>query len=285
MEKIVYESEFFSVKDTLFCGQLFRFKLNPVLSRARGAESYDVFSADKRCLAYNDGEKAVIECEEKDADYFYNYFDLERDYSAIFKAAESFGGIIKTAAQRGKGIRILNQDVTETLFSFIVSQNNNIPRIKAIIEKLCAGAGEEKEFSGEKYFAFPTPYALSLKDEEFFKGIGLGYRAAYIKNLADGFDKTIKAEELKHLSDEELRKYLLSVYGVGRKVADCVSLFAFHRSGSFPVDTWIEKIYKEDFGGTLNDREKIACELAEKFGENSGYFQQYLFHYKRGLKK
>ena len=79
MEKIVYESEFFSVKDTLFCGQVFRFKLNPVLSKARGAESYDVFSADKRCLAYNDGEKAVIECEEKDADYFYNYFDLERD--------------------------------------------------------------------------------------------------------------------------------------------------------------------------------------------------------------
>ena len=117
MEKIVYESEFFSVKDTLFCGQVFRFRVNPVLSRARGAESYDVFSADKRCLAYNDGEKAVIECEEKDADYFYNYFDLRRDYSAIFKAAESFGGIIKTSAERGKGIRILNQERPDVIIS------------------------------------------------------------------------------------------------------------------------------------------------------------------------
>lgn len=281
MKKIVYGSEFFNIKDTLLCGQVFRFKINFKASADFGAEVYDVFSSDKRCVAYNKGEKAIVECEEKDADYFYNYFDLERDYSKILSSAFNVGGILKTAANHGKGIRILNQDPEETLFSFMVSQNNNIPRIKAIIEKLCEGAGEKKDFCGEEYFAFPTHTALSFKDKKFFTDVGLGYRAEYIKNLADNFADVFDAEKLRKLSTSDLKKSLLSVYGVGGKVANCVSLFGFHRSDSFPVDTWIEKVYREDLCGTLKARDKISQELVAKFGENSGYFQQYLFYYKR----
>ncbi len=280
MEKIVLDGEFFNAKDTLNCGQLFRF-----FSAGVKKDAYFVNSLDKRCLLYNEGKNAVIECEEVDRAYFENYFDLSRDYGAIVSAAEKEGGILSVAARLGKGIRILNQDRTETLFSFIVSQNNNIPRIKGIIERLSAGAGQKREFYGEEYYAFPTAEELAAKPLEFFKEIGLGYRADYIKRLADNFDGTFDASEFSALNTNDLKKKLTSIYGVGPKVADCASLFGFHRSDSFPVDTWIEKVYKENFNGELHDRAKIADFFVDKFGENAGYFQQYLFYYKRSLEK
>ena len=280
MQKLTYSGEYFNAKDTLLCGQVFRFF--PV-SEKDGA--YFVCSADKRCLVYNDSGLAVIECEDADAEYFKNYFDLSRDYGAIVGAANHFGGILKTAADLGKGIRILNQNRAEALFSFIVSQNNNIPRIKGIIERLCAGAGKKREFYGEEYYTFPTAEELAAKPLEFFKEIGLGYRADYIKRLADDYTSAFDEDAFAALTTFDLKKRLVAIYGVGPKVADCTSLFGFHRSDSFPVDTWIEKVYKENFGGTLTDRAKIAAYFVDTFGENSGYFQQYLFYYKRSLEK
>ena len=278
MEKLIFDGEYFNVKDTLECGQIFRF-----FSTEGGA--YFVSSGKRRCLAYNQGDKAVVECQAEDKAYFTEFFDLSRDYGKIVGAAENFGGVLAKAATLGKGVRILNQDKTETLYSFIVSQNNNIPRIKGIIERLCRGAGEKREFYGEEYYAFPDYAALAAKPAEFFTEIGLGYRADYIKRLSDCFTDTFNGEELVALNTKDLKKRLLGIYGVGPKVADCVSLFGFHRSDSFPVDTWIEKVYKENFEGTLTDRNKIAEDFVGRFGENAGYFQQYLFYYKRSLEK
>ena len=280
MEKIVFKSEYFNVTDTLLCGQLFRYF--PVNGREN---AYFVNSADKRCLIYEDGENTVIECENADRAYFENYFDLTRDYGAIVAAGAAQGGVLQTAAKLGKGIRILNQDRAEALFSFIVSQNNNIPRIKGIIERLCAGAGKKRTFYGEEYYTFPLFSELAAKSLGFFKEIGLGYRAEYIKRLADGFNETFNEKEFSALTTKDLKTRLTAIYGVGPKVADCVSLFGFHRADSFPVDTWIEKVYRENFGGTLTDRSKISDEFTTKFGENAGYFQQYLFYYKRTLEK
>ena len=280
MEKIVFDREYFNVRDTLYCGQLFRFF--PVSGREN---AYYVNSVDKRCLLYEDGKNTVIECENSDSAYFRDYFDLSHNYGEIVGAAAAQGGILKTAASLGKGIRILNQNKAETLFSFIVSQNNNIPRIKGIIERMCVGAGQKREFCGEEYYAFPTAEELSAKPLEFFKEIGLGYRAEYIKRLADGFSGIFNESAFAALKTGELKKRLTAIYGVGPKVADCVSLFGFHRSDSFPVDTWIEKVYRENFSGTLTDRVKIADFFVGKFGANSGYFQQYLFYYKRTLEK
>lgn len=280
MKKIVFSGEYFNVKDTVLCGQLFRYF--PVGNKD-GA--YFINSENKRCLAYNEGNNAVIECEDQDKEYFENYFDLSRDYAAIVSAAEIQGGVLAHAATLGKGVRILNQNRAEALFSFIVSQNNNIPRIKGIIERLCKGAGNKCSFYGEEYYSFPTFFELSAKPLEFFKEIGLGYRAEYIKRLADEFNDVFNEKEFDEFGTKDLKKRLLGIHGVGPKVADCVSLFGFHRSDSFPVDTWIEKVYRENFGGTLTDRTKIAEHFTEIFGENSGYFQQYLFYYKRSLEK
>lgn len=276
MEKIIFSDEYFNVKDTLECGQIFRFKPYE--------KGYKVFSKDKCCYAYNEGDKAYIECEDGDKDYFYHFFDLDRDYSLIFESAVNSGfEIIKKCALLGKGIRILNQDIEETVFSFIISQNNNIPNIKRAIEKLCTQIGEKKNFLNEDYYSFPTAEKMAKKPIEFFLSISLGYRAEYIRRLAVEINNGYSLNDLAKLTTVELKKSLLAIYGIGPKVADCASLFGYHRSDAFPVDVWIEKVYREDFKGTLTDRKKISLYFTNTFKENSGYFQQYLFYYKRSL--
>ena len=274
MEKLIFNSEFFSAKDTLDCGQIFRY-----IPENAG---YLVFSADKACLLTTEDDQTTALC--NDADYFKNYFDEARDYQKICESACSFGyPFLKKAAEIGKGIRILRQDTEEMLFSFIVSQNNNIPRIKGIIERLCNGLGKPHEFMGRRYHSFPKATDIAQKTPDFYKSIGLGYRAEYLPAVADALLNGFDLCEAAKLSTPDLKKELIKLKGVGPKVADCVILFGFGRGDSFPVDTWIEKIYREDFGGELTDRNKIADFFVSSFGEYAGFYQQYVFHYKRNI--
>ena len=276
MKKIVFDGKYFNIKDTLECGQVFRF-----LPYENG---YIVFSANKCAYAYNQNGFAIIECEDSDYDYFYNYFDLERDYKIIVENAKNTGvEIIVKSAELGKGIRLLNQDLFEVSVSFIISQNNNIPRIKSIIEKLCFSLGEKKSFYGKEFYTFPTPEVMKEKDENFYKSLGLGYRAEYLKSFAELVANGLDLKALFLLDTKSLKSRLLSIRGIGPKVADCISLFGYKKSDSFPVDTWIEKVYREDLGGLNTDRKKITEELVLKFKDDSGYIQQYLFHYKRNI--
>ena len=269
--KIDYDARYFSPKDVLECGQIFRFE-----EFERG---YKVFSADRACYVYTEGKKTFIECD--DGDYFYNFFDLGRDYAAINERARSFGvPLLTRGAERGAGLRLLNQDAEEMIFSFIISQNNNIPRIKGIIERICRALGEEREFMGEKYYAFPSAGAMAKEGAEFYKQLGAGYRDAYLAATSE----RIAAEGIEHLfplPTPQLKKQLLTYIGIGPKVADCISLFGFGRRECFPVDTWIEKLYREDFGGALKDRNRINAYFCELFGDDAGYMQQYLFYAKR----
>lgn len=183
MTKIITEEEFFNVKDTLECGQIFRFK--PF------EKGYLVFSKDRACYACNENGKAIIECKTDDEEYFRNFFDLSRDYSSIYsRAKKSRYDIVSRAAEAGKGIRILNQDKTETLFSFLTSQNNRIPRIKSIIERTCAARGVKNSFSGEEYYSFPLPKELFDENVGFYNGLGYGYRSDFIRSTAKDLSKT-----------------------------------------------------------------------------------------------
>ena len=277
MTKIITEEEFFNVKDTLECGQIFRFK--PF------EKGYLVFSKDMACYAYNEDVKAVIECETDDEEYFRNFFDLSRDYSSIYsRAKKSEYDIVSLAAEAGKGIRILNQDKTETLFSFLTSQNNRIPRIKSIIERTCAARGVKNSFSGEEYYSFPLPKELFDENVGFYNGLGYGYRSDFIRSTAKRLiENADELDKMTALSTKELKESLMSFKGVGPKVADCVSLFAYHKTDAFPVDTWIEKLYREDFNGAEKNRNKINEFFVNSFGEDSGYIQQYVFYYKRSI--
>ncbi len=274
MEKIIFDSEYFNIKDTLECGQVFRFRPYN--------DGYLIFSIDKCAYCYQENSQTIIECKSEDKEYFFNYFDLSRDYSLIYSnALKTNKEVLMSSAKAGKGIRILNQNPEETLFSFIISQNNNIPRIKGIIEKLCTALGEEKEFMGESYYTFPSAKTMSQKPLEFYKGLSLGYRAEYVSLLSEKLTNGFEVLSLRDKTTIDLKKSLLEIYGVGPKVADCVLLFGFHRSDSFPVDTWIDKVYRENFNGKLTNRDKISEWFLSEFKENAGYFQQYLFHYKR----
>ena len=276
MEKIVYPSEYFSARDTLGCGQLFRFK--------NSGNGFTVFSGDKACRIAEETGSTVIFCE--DVPYFTHYFDLGKDYSAVVNAAKSFGNaFLCKAAEYGKGVRILNQNREEALFSFVISQNNNIPRIKGIIERMCEGLGTRRAFGEEAYYTFPSARDIAAKRAEYYKGIGLGYRAEYLPAVADALLNGFDLDALSKLPTSEMKKELVKLKGVGPKVADCVMLFGFGRSDSFPVDTWMEKIYREDFGGNLTDRNRITAYFTELCGENAGFFQQYMFHYKRNALK
>ncbi len=276
MQKIIFQSRFFNAHDTLNCGQIFRFK--PF------REGFLVFSTDKVAYLTHEDEFTGITINDGDEKYFANFFDLDRDYFKIYESAkEEDVDILRLACEKGKGIRILNQDPVETTFSFIISQNNNIPRIKGIIEKLCKELGERKLFLGEEYFAFPTAENMSKMPESFYQSLGLGYRAKYIKSLADNIANGLNLYSFSCLETDVLKFKLQSLLGVGPKVADCVALFGYHRSDSFPVDTWIEKVYKQDFGGKENSRDKITDYFLKKFKNNAGYYQQYLFYYKREI--
>ena len=269
--KFDYDSTYFNPLHTLDCGQVFRF--------APYKDGFLVNSADKIAYVYADGVKTVVESEHPD--YFYNYFDLQRDYKAIVEAVGAFDiPLLTKSAELCKGLRILNQNREEMIYSFIISQNNNIPRIKGIISRICTSLGEKMSSPFGDYFAFPTSSALANADISVFTSAGAGYRDVYLCETS----KRICAEGIAHLEalpTKELKEKLLSYKGIGPKVADCVSLFGFRKMDSFPVDTWIEKVYREDFGGTLKDREKIAKYLLDTFKENSGYVQQYLFYGKR----
>lgn len=270
---ITLDQKFLNFNDTLNCGQVFRF--------FKKEDYFIVLSKNKCAKVYNREGKAFVETD--DEKYFENYLDLERDYQEILsKIRECNIKKVLDVSERYSGIRILRQDMEEAFFSFIVSQNNNIPRIKSTIEKLCTALGEPFTFDRETYYAFPTARAFSDADISVLRGAGLGYRAEYIKEAAQKIvDGEIDFSALSTLPTEELRKQLLKIKGIGDKVANCVTLFGFNRGDSFPVDTWIEKIYHEDFNGTLTDRTKISRYFLDLFKDNSGFVQQYLFYAKR----
>ena len=269
--KFDFDARYFNPEHTLDCGQVFRF--------SRYRDGFLSLSADKICYVHSDGVKTVVESD--DCDYFYNYFDLDRDYSEIVEKAKSYGiPLLSKSAELCRGLRILNQNSEEMIYSFIISQNNNIPRIKGIIERVCAALGERKESEFGEYRAFPTSAALAAADTEFYRAAGAGYRDEYLSAVS----RRIAAEGicgLERLTAAPLKAQLLTYKGIGPKVADCIALFGFGKTDSFPVDTWVEKIYREDFKGGLKDRKKIAEYFVGEFGEYSGFIQQYLFYGKR----
>jgi len=260
----IFNSPDFDIKHILECGQVFRFKSTDF--------GYRLYSKDHKADIYCQKDGTKIVCKNKK--YFINYFDLDTNYDIIKSQLNKQN--LSEEIKFGAGIRILNQDQIETIISFIISANNNIPRIKNTIEKLCEGAGD----SCGDYYAFPTLQQLSKMDASFFRSIGCGYRSEY---LVDTIQKlqNFDIEKIKTLNSSDARKMLIELKGVGRKVADCILLFGFHFTDVFPTDTWIVKVYEDEFGKTNLSPAKISELYAERFGDLSGFAQQYMFYAKR----
>ncbi len=265
------------IKDTSSFNPAHIFECGQVFSYEKKDDVFYSFPQDKLAIIRPADEGYFIET--KDIEFFINYLDLDRDYENVKNQLLQFP-ILKEAINFGSGIRILNQDIFETVISFIISANNNIKRIQLILNNLRKALGKSL---GQGFYAFPEYSELKQQDENFFKQMGTGYRAKYLKNVLN----QICPEQLKewaHLPTKSLREKLLGLSGVGPKVADCILLFGFKRQDVFPVDTWIYKCYNH-FYTPLNNRETIRQNLVKEFGSLSGYAQQYLFYYQRDFIK
>ena len=261
-----FDEDFFNVRDTLECGQIFRY-------RQISEDTYGVFSRDKYAeLQTCDG---VVQVYTTDKDYFWRFFDLDTDYEGKVARISAISPLMKEAAGFGKGIRILNQDLTEMIFSFIISANNNIKRIQLIIERLCNALGADTPFGK----AFPTVEAMAAAPIELYTSIGAGYRDKYLHETANML-LSYEVGSLTHLNSQQARSELLKFMGIGPKVADCILLFGLRRGDVFPVDTWLKKVYHMYFeqGHKDSDISRFFCNL---FGEDAGLCQQYLFYFQR----
>ena len=261
----VYDKVDFNPQHILECGQVFCFQ--------KVEDKYIVFPEDKYAEIIENDDCYIIKT--KDVDYFENYFDLKNDYGKIKKNLSKYN-ILKNPLKYGYGIRILNQNLFETLISFIVSANNNIKRIKLILNNLRKNLGKEIE---RGVYSFPTYEKLKECDEDFFKAMGAGYRALYLVKVLGQTSPQI-LEEKRNLNTSQLRNYLISLSGIGPKVADCILLFGYKKGDVFPVDTWINQMYNQYYKIEEN-REKIRKNLVDEFGNMSGYAQQYLFYFQR----
>ena len=213
-----------------------------------------------------------------------NYLDLDRDYGSIKKYLAEKDNIIKDAIDYGSGIRILNQEKWETLISFIISQNNNIPRIKKCIDSLAETLGEKAgEYKGRAYYSLPSPKALSQATLETLAPCRLGYRAKYLIETAKAVDEegleALEALAMPEMPSEKTAEALRRYCGVGPKVANCISLFSMGKIDSFPIDVWVKKVMNRLYGLDEGNMRAMAAFAAEKFGVYGGIAQQYLFYY------
>ncbi len=250
------------------CGQMFRF--SPM------GTGYEIFAGDKRLFVEKAGEDVkLFPCTREDfKGVWHSYLDLGRDYAAV---CEGYRGDekLKLGIEHGAGVRILNQQPFETLISFIISANNNIGRIKGIIARLCQKHGSPIEGG----YAFPTPQQLRDVPADSYAALGCGYRAPYLEKTVRAINGGFPLDVLRNLTYPDAKRELLKLAGVGPKVADCILLFSLGHSCAFPVDVWMGRIMREYMGeATLPAIQRYA---AERFGENAGIAQQYLFFYAR----
>lgn len=263
-DKIIFKkNDDFDAKSILTCGQMFRF--------FETENGFDVITGKNLAHVYEEGDNVIIES--NNPERFVDFFDLDTDYGEI-KQKLSAEPILKDAIEFGKGIRIAKGEPEEIIFQFIVSQNNNIKRIQKIIEKI----SEIGEPINEKYKAFPSAKVLAKMPEEFFKNLGAGYRDKFLMQTAKILSET-NIFEKQLLQTKELDIWLQSLPGVGPKVASCILLFGFNRTECFPVDTWIEKVYRKYFYKGEMTRPEISAFLSDKYETMSGIVQQYLFNY------
>lgn len=215
---------------------------------------------------------------------WYAYFDFGRDYVKLRKELSKIDQHLNKAANFGDGLRILKQDAFEMIISFIISANNQIPRIKRSVDLLSERCGEALgEFRGKERFAFPNIEAVANISDEDLAAIKVGFRDSYIKTTANMIlNGEVDIDKLIELDYEEAHKELMKLSGVGPKVADCILLFAFSREQAFPVDTWVIKIMNEYYmEEPQKNLKKIKAKGLEVFGNQAGFAQQYLFYYAR----
>ena len=280
---IIEDVDSFELKDIFDCGQCFRWNIQEDDSYT-GVFSNNVINVKK------ERNKIIFTgiCEKDIKSTIEFYFDLNRDYGKIKRQLSKVDDNMKKSIEYGKGIRILNQDLWETIISFIISANNNIPRIKGIIERLSEKYGEKIEWNGKNYYTFPKPEQLKDVTIQEYRNLGLGFRDVRLYETTKMIlNRKVDLEKMKENKNTlEVREQLLQLSGVGPKVADCILLFStLKRFEVFPIDVWVRRVmndlYIKNDDETKVSKRQIEKIAIEKFGNLAGLAQQYLFYWRR----
>lgn len=285
MEKYIIENQdSFDIVHIFECGQCFRWnKINNNNNEYLGVIKGAVIDVKQ------EGNKIIFSGNSKNnfQDTIRYYFDLDTNYSEYKDKLSKIDDYMKESVKFGSGIRILRQDLWECIISFIISANNNIPRIKKIIENISSKYGKKIDFNGNVYYEFPTPEELSKASVEDLRSLGTGFRDKRIFNTTRMIlEKQVDLEKLALLDNtKDMKDELLKLDGVGPKVADCILLFSLKRLDVFPIDVWVRRVMNDlyihnEIEEKVNKKE--LQKLAEnKFSNLSGIAQQYLFYWKR----
>lgn len=283
---ILKKQESFDLENIFECGQCFRWNKNEDGSYT-GVIKEGVLNIKKDIEKNQIIVKGKIFDNENIENIVNNYFDLKTNYNNIKQILSQVDIYLEESIRFGDGIRILNQDFWETIISFIISANNNIPRIKKIINNLSKEYGNVIEWNGNVYYTFPTVESLSKASIEDLRHLGLGFRDKRIyKTTQMILNKEFDIDEISKIEDTNiLRNELLKLEGVGEKVADCILLFSLHRFDVFPIDVWVRRVINELYIHN-KDEEKVKKEdikklAKEKFKNYQAMAQQYLFYWKR----
>ena len=282
-EYVLKNAKSFELKDIFDCGQCFRWNEEQDGSYT-GVFKGNVLNVKK--IGKDVYFKGI--CNGNIKDVVEDYFDLNRDYEKIKQTLAKIDKNMETSVNYGSGIRILNQDLWETIISFIISANNNIPRIKGIIERLSKNYGDKIIWEGKEYYSFPTAKQLKNVTVEEYRKLGLGFRDIRLYETTKMIlEKQVDLENLeKEPNTLIVREELLKLSGVGPKVADCILLFSdLKRFDVFPIDVWVRRVmndlYIKEADETKVSKKKIEKLAKEKFGDLQGLAQQYLFYWRR----
>ena len=283
-QKIILKNiDSFKLTDIFECGQCFRWNLQE-------DGSYLGVFGENVLQIKQEKESIIIEgiCKHDIKKTVEKYFDLKRDYKQIKERLAKIDKNMAISIQYGQGIRLLNQDLWETILSFIISANNNIPRIKGILERLSQTYGNRITWRGKNYYTFPTAEQLKDVTIKEFRNLGLGFRD---KRLYETTQMIVNQQVNLHAMQQnpntfQVREQLLTLSGVGPKVADCILLFStLKRLEVFPIDVWVRRVMNDLYIQAPNEdkvsKRQIERMATEKFGDLAGLAQQYLFYWRR----
>lgn len=278
-EGLILREASFNPTHIFECGQCFNFH-----KEEDGSYTAVFLGKIINVLGIADGSSLIRNISEEDFyDIFYDYFDLGEDYEQIKKSI-SIDETLEKATSYGYGIRILNQEVFETTISFIISANNQIPRIKKAVRIISERYGTYiGEYRGRKYYSFPSPEVLmQVSPEELREHARVGFRDKRIVEASRlVHEGALDFAKDQSLASADLKKKLMDLPGIGPKVADCIMLFAYHRRETFPVDVWIKRVMETLFIKKEVPKKQVEAYARDYFGELAGYSQQYLFYYGR----
>lgn len=264
----------FNLKDTLMSGACFRATLE-------SDGSFTNILKDRIINIRQIGDELIVKSNKLDnlSNVIREYFDLDRDYNIINKDLIQVDPGLKDVIECCRGYHILNQDPFEMCISYIISQNNNVKRISASINKLCELYGQKVYFDGKVYFLFPTYEKLKELKADDLAELKIGFRDKYI---IDFLNKYESFNDLDNLSTPDAFNKLLTVKGIGPKVASCILLFGYKRLDVFPIDTWVKQFVSNRY--EVKDDFKTIENLAiNKYGKYSGLAIQYMYHYNRNI--